>query len=431
MILDIDAVFARKDLLIGISLSIGGNILISVALNVQKLAHNRISQQQYRTRLASVEAGSRAAASKYDGFTNSPNAENKELEVPQYLRSKIWWFGFSLMAIGELGNFIAYGFAPASTIAPLGTTTLISNAILAPILLYEPFRGRDVLGIMFAVMGAAGVIFSSRNKDIPLSPELVVEALTQASSVIFYCITCILICLLSVRSSRKADRNIFVDLGLVAVYGAYTVLATKALSSMLNLTLYKLFMYPVSYILITVVLVTALMQIKFLNRALQHFDSTSVVPTQFVLFTLSAIVGSAIIYHDFDGYDLNELLRFMISCILEFYGVYLVTTKRQQHHPTQQEQIPDWFSSQEANDSKQNNLDQSTENHFDEASSLLAPVTIRAAPMGLSRHSSHSVMQGNERPLSRRRSSLFYGISLHSQLASMTENEGANNSFPL
>lgn len=45
------------------------------------------------------------------------------------------------------------------------------------------------------------------------------------------------------------------------------------------------------------------MQIKYLNRALQYFESTTVIPTQFVLFTISAIIGSAVVYKDFDQDD--------------------------------------------------------------------------------------------------------------------------------
>lgn len=74
--------------------------------------------------------------------------------------------------------------------------------------------------------------------------------------------------------------------------------------------------------------VTAVLQIKYLNKALQRFDSTEVIPTQFVLFTVSAIIGSAVLYHDFDGMDYEQMSRFMIGCTIEFLGVYLITSKR-------------------------------------------------------------------------------------------------------
>lgn len=37
--------------------------------------------------------------------------------------------GISVMILGEVGNFSAYGFAPASLVAPLGTTTVIGRKV--------------------------------------------------------------------------------------------------------------------------------------------------------------------------------------------------------------------------------------------------------------------------------------------------------------
>lgn len=67
--------------------------------------------------------------------------------------------------------------------------------------------------------------------------------------------------------------------------------------------------YAVSYVLLAVLVFTALMQVKYLNRAMQRYDSTAVIPTQFVLFTISAIAGSAVIYRDFDNDDPSHLYR--------------------------------------------------------------------------------------------------------------------------
>lgn len=45
-----------------------------------------------------------------------------------YYKSKLWWCGVLLMGIGELGNFAAYGFAPATLIAPLGCVAVIGKS---------------------------------------------------------------------------------------------------------------------------------------------------------------------------------------------------------------------------------------------------------------------------------------------------------------
>lgn len=46
-----------------------------------------------------------------------------------YYTSRLWWCGILLMGLGELGNFAAYGFAPASLIAPLGCVSVIGKTL--------------------------------------------------------------------------------------------------------------------------------------------------------------------------------------------------------------------------------------------------------------------------------------------------------------
>ncbi|KAI8083129.1 magnesium transporter NIPA-domain-containing protein [Halteromyces radiatus] len=346
---------------IGVVVSVCGNALISVALNVQKLAHNKLQEQQMAKYFANMDEPPRwISASSHSSYTgnafypddgySSPrtsedlsNSPEEELEHQrfimamaqeqrdgdsEYLRSKLWWLGITLMILGEVGNFVAYGFAPASTIAPLGTTTLVANVILAPLMLKEVFRKRDFLGIILAVTGAAIVVLSSNEQETALSPDLIMEALMQTRSIIYFIISGAAIVTLTAISPWYGAESILVDLGLVAIYGGYTVLCTKSVASLLSLTLLNMFAYPISYFLILTLVVTAILQIKYLNKALQRFDSTAVIPTQFVLFTVSAIIGSAIIYHDFDDMGLDQLSRFMSGCAIEFVGVYLITSKR-------------------------------------------------------------------------------------------------------
>jgi hypothetical protein len=70
------------------------------------------------------------------------------------------------------------------------------------------------------------------------------------------------------------------------------------------------------------------MQIKYVNRALQRFDATQVIPVQFVLFTLSVILGSAVLYRDFERTSGEDAGKFVGGCALTFLGVWLITSGR-------------------------------------------------------------------------------------------------------
>ena len=52
-------------------------------------------------------------------------------------------------------------------------------------------------------------------------------------------------------------------------------------------------------------------------------------PTQFVLFTISAIVGSAVLYRDFENTDVHQVVNFLFGCLTTFAGVFLLTRRRE------------------------------------------------------------------------------------------------------
>ncbi|EEB94782.1 hypothetical protein MPER_06349 [Moniliophthora perniciosa FA553] len=82
----------------------------------------------------------------------------------------------------------------------------------------------------------------------------------------------------------------------------FTVLSTKAVSTLLTMRWSQVFNRFITYPVILVLVLTGVGQIRYLNRALMRFDSKLepkpifaaqiVIPIQFVLFNLSAIIGS-------------------------------------------------------------------------------------------------------------------------------------------
>ncbi|OAA55583.1 DUF803 domain protein membrane protein [Niveomyces insectorum RCEF 264] len=263
-----------------------------------------------------------------DARRRSDRAAGAARPSTSYLRSPYWWLGQVLITVGEMGNFLAYGFAPASIVSPLGVVALISNCVIAPILFKEVFRVRDFGGLVIAIAGAVTVVLSAKQEETKLNPHDVWDAITTTAFEIYVLVTCGLIALLMWASPRYGNRTILIDLGLVGLYGAYTVLATKGVSSMLSSTLFGAFITPMTYVLIVILLGTAVMQVRYVNKALQRFDSTQVIPIQFVLFTLSVIVGSAVLYRDFERTTAEQAVKFVGGCLLTFSGVFLITSGR-------------------------------------------------------------------------------------------------------
>ncbi|KAJ5145817.1 Magnesium transporter NIPA [Penicillium bovifimosum] len=349
--------------LIGIITALCGNVLISLALNIQRYAHIRIGREweqdksrngisggngmsverrgrsrdryrdfeqdefrPYRDEEGDDTEGRGGGSSSRGTSTGSKDAYNGNRK--SYLKSPYWWVGIVLMVVGEMGNFMAYGFAPASIVSPLGVVALISNCIIAPCLLKEKFRKRDFWGVLVAIAGAVVVVLSAPSSEEQLGPHEIWVNITRWEFELYLGLTTSLIIGLIWASHRYGARSILIDVGLVALFGGYTALSTKGVSTLLSGTLWHIITFPITYLLVFVLVFSALMQIRYINRALQRFDSTQVIPTQFVLFTLAVIVGSAILYRDFESVTAVRATKFVGGCLLTFLGVYFITSGR-------------------------------------------------------------------------------------------------------
>jgi hypothetical protein len=99
---------------IGIVICLCGNVIISFALNIQRLAHERIQtrlakkKRRARAHRAGQEIESGGNGEDYTGRPQSKDGDEEEGdEGTQYLKSHLWWTGLVLMCIGEVGNFVA------------------------------------------------------------------------------------------------------------------------------------------------------------------------------------------------------------------------------------------------------------------------------------------------------------------------------------
>ena len=257
--------------LIGIVTAIIGNILISFALNIQRYAHIRLRREQednnehygleqarrghkgygtQQTTIAEERAHlnlnapsteervnvRRNGNGKSDNTVSSggvsihslslsdstikPSEKVEPQEEPKtYLKSPYWWLGLILMVTGEAGNFIAYGFAPASIVSPLGVVALVSNCIIAPLLLKELFRQRDFWGVAVAIGGAVTIVLSAKNSETKMGPHDVWGAITRWEFETYLGITAALIIILMWASGSYGERTILIDLGLVGLFG--------------------------------------------------------------------------------------------------------------------------------------------------------------------------------------------------------------------
>ncbi|KAI0564941.1 Magnesium transporter NIPA [Gracilaria domingensis] len=327
--------------MIGFLLAICGNTLIACSLTLQKKAHNSVEHdsdpesgaQQPPDNPESEQLAEPSADIEQQGFdTSSRLSDTASASELHILRNSTWWLGTFLMAAGEIGNFAAFAFAPASLVAPLGAWSVVLSAILAHIFLQEHVSNSNLLGIALCVtgaflIGAAGPDVSAA--EASLDADAVIRLLLRTPFVIFMLLTLTATACLLYLSHRTTlgQRYIFIYVGVSSLLGGVTVVCAKALSTFVRLTIegnsqFGNLLLP--FVLVTILAAAILAQLRYLNLAMAQFGNAQVIPVYYVLFTSCAMTSGVIMYREFDALTTRNIPFFLGICST-MSGVFLVS----------------------------------------------------------------------------------------------------------
>ncbi|XP_007933033.1 NIPA-like protein 2 [Orycteropus afer afer] len=287
--------------LFGVLLAILGNLVISISLNIQKYSHLQSAHHEHPRPL---------------------------------FRSMIWWGGLVLMAVGETGNFAAYGFAPVTLIAPLGCMSVTGSAIISVIFLKENLRASDLLGTTLAFAGIYLLVNFAPNITQNISARTVQYFFVGWQFLMYLILEILIFCILLYCHKRKGMKHIVVLLTLVALLASLTVISVKAVSGMITFSVTDKMQltYPIFYIMFIIMIASCVFQVKFLNQAMKLYNMTMVVPVNHIFFTTSAILSGIIFYQEFLGAAFLTVFIYLFGCFLSFLGVFLVTRNREKEH---------------------------------------------------------------------------------------------------
>ncbi|XP_036193732.1 NIPA-like protein 2 [Myotis myotis] len=287
--------------LFGVLLAVLGNLVISISLNIQKYSHLQLAHQEH---------------------------------ARPFFRSLLWWGGALLMALGETGNFAAYGFAPITLIAPLGCMSVTGSAFISAMFLKENLRASDVLGMTLAFAGSYLLVNFAPNISQAISARTVQYYFVGWQFLIYVILEILIFCILLYFYKRKGMKHIVILLTLVALLASLTVISVKAVSGMIafSVTDKMQLTYPIFYIMLIIMIASCVFQVKFLNQATNLYSTATVVPINHIFFTTSAIIAGIIFYKEFLGAAFLAMFIYFFGCFLSFLGVLLVTRNREKEH---------------------------------------------------------------------------------------------------
>ncbi|KAK0607559.1 hypothetical protein LWI29_016732 [Acer saccharum] len=244
-----------------------------------------------------------------------------------YLYEPWWWIGMITMIIGEIANFAAYAFAPAILVTPLGALSIIFCAVLAHFILLEKLHIFGVLGCILCVVGSTSIVLHAPQERNIESVEEVWRLATAPGFLIYGCIVLIVVATLIFKYvPTHGHTHLIVYVGICSLMGSLTVMSVKALGIALKLTFSgsNQFKYYETWVFTIIVIFCCLLQINYLNKALDTFNTAVISPTYYVLFTSFTILASIIMFKDWDTQNASQIATELCGFVTILSGTFLL-----------------------------------------------------------------------------------------------------------
>ncbi|XP_026558746.1 magnesium transporter NIPA2-like [Pseudonaja textilis] len=244
-----------------------------------------------------------------------------------YLREWLWWGGLISMGIGEAANFAAYAFAPATLVTPLGALSVLVSAVLASYFLNEQLNIHGKIGCLLCILGSTVMVIHAPQEETVASLDSMLEKLKDPGFIVFA--TCVLVSsalLIFVAGPRYGQKNVLVYILICSSIGSLSVACVKGL----GIALKELFAgkaawkEPLGWALFLSLAVCIGIQINYLNKALDIFNTSVVTPIYYVLFTTAVMTCSAILFKEWQHLVLMNIVGTISGFLTIVLGIFLL-----------------------------------------------------------------------------------------------------------
>ncbi|TYZ62348.1 hypothetical protein PybrP1_002599 [[Pythium] brassicae (nom. inval.)] len=289
---------------------------------------------------------------------NELTAQEQSAEPTPPYRLPLWCLGFFLILAGSILDFVAFGLAPQSLLAPLAALTLVWNMMLAPCFNKEKLGRKDIAATLVIFAGATiAVVFASHTSpsyNLSMLIELYRDPLTCVYFVlvglcmaIHYALIKLVdgLCLTSKRHrliqfgqpAVWARVRLVAYSGLAGTMGGQSVLFAKSCAELFKAALNgdDCFKHVETYLLALALIGCLLCQIHYLNCGLVHYDALAVVPIYQAYWIITGVLGGAIYFQEIRTFSAHQALMFVLGIVTTIFGVVLLS-KRKPAHPAQQ-----------------------------------------------------------------------------------------------
>lgn len=295
--------YTASQFYIGLGLAISSSVFIGSSFIIKKIALIRLSRN------GSLRAGA-------GGFG--------------YLKEWIWWTGLITMGIGEAANFAAYAFAPASLVTPLGALSVLVAAVLASKFLNERLNLLGKLGCFLCILGSTVIVIHSPKEEEIENLEVLLEKLKEPTFIIYVLLVLTTTVEIMVYiGPHYGHKNVAVYIILCSSIGSLTVMSCKGLGLAIREILtgnQNELTNWLTWVMLVLVVTFITIQMMYLNKSLDLFNTGIVTPVYYVMFTTLVIIASTILFKEWNHLSDKDILGNLCGFLEIIIGIILLNT---------------------------------------------------------------------------------------------------------
>lgn len=243
------------------------------------------------------------------------------------MNNNCFYFQFFLVGIGELANFTAYAFAPASLVTPLGALSVLVSSLLAHKYLKENLNIFSKIGCSLAIIGSTVIVLHAPKDGKVDTLDDISLMLARVSFLLYFTFVIIATAVLVVvYVPQFGNTNVLVYILICSLVGSLSVISCKGFGIGLRQTFTgnNQLTNPLFWIFFCSLIITVSTQMNYLNKALDIFDTSVVTPIYYVFFTSFVLIASAILFREWTSMTIENAVGNLCGLITTIIGIFLL-----------------------------------------------------------------------------------------------------------
>lgn len=253
----------------------------------------------------------------------------------------LWLLGFSLVCLGSILDFVAFGMAPQTLLAPLAALSLVWNMMIAPFFHNEKVTKQSVIATVIIFIGVIlTVIFAGHSTPEYELQDLIDLYQQHAMYAYMFFVFVFLAALFGltkyIEKTHNFENGIYHIVcygGIAGTFGGQSVLLAKSTVELLKSAIWgadgaAVFTNVAPYLILCGLIICLVFQVFFLNGGLARFDALVVVPVYQSFWILMSVLGGIMYFAEYVSMTKTSLYMFTLGALITISGIIYLLKSR-------------------------------------------------------------------------------------------------------